>query len=242
MNQFHIDPTFSVYRLTKRSMRDTAVMNHRRTMSIISSEIENATLVDGAETVIFAAFQGMSKFIPQVKRYRKLAEKAKHVYVFGVVDCPIPEIENITYVPLKPADQLAKEWFLVSFGRDYFSALATEELSNIDDPDEMRQFKGVWSFDIFLVGILHEWLSNIVGLRLDVQDQSGHDYLKQAELISNSIGRMTLRVMDNKGKDDVVYQELEKIMQGSLHPAYHHLIENPTVETLQAKYHNAGSA
>jgi len=242
MNQFNIDPTFSVYRLTRRSMRDTAVMNHRRTMSVISSEIENATIIDGAETVIFSAFQRMSKFIPQVKRYRQLAAKAKHVYVFGAVDCPLPQIENLTYVPLKPADQLAKEWFLVSFGRDYFSALATEEISRIDDPDNMRKFKGVWSFDVFLVGILFEWLSNIVGLRLDLQNQTGHDYLKQAQLISNSIGRMTLRVMDNKGKDDLVYTELEKIMQGSLHPAYHNIKETQTVETLQAEYRNAGSA
>lgn len=232
MSQFSIDPAFSVYRLTKRSMQDTAIMNHRRTMSIISNEIENATIVDDAETTVFSSFQRMSRFLPQVKRYRELASKSKHVYVFGVVDCDLPEIDKLTYVPLKMSDQLAKEWFLVSFGRDYFSALATEELSDMDDPDHLRKFKGVWSFDVFLVSILHEWLSGIVGKRLDLEIPEGHDYLKQATLISNTIGRMSMRVMDHKDdEDNDIFKELEHIMSSSLHPAYKHIKANRKVQT-----------
>lgn len=242
MQQFNIDPTFSVYQLTKRSMQNTAVMSHRKTMSVISNEIENATLNDDANTVVFSSFQRMSRFLPQLKRYRQLASKSKHVYVFGVVDCELPAIENITYVPLQPDDQLAKEWFLVSFGHDYFTALATEELTHIDDPDHMRQFKGVWTYDVFLVSILHEWLSGIVGMRLEQRQSEQHDYQRQAEIMSNTIGRMTVRVMDHEGENDVIYNELQTIMQKSLHPAYKALKENPQVKTIKHDIRATGSA
>lgn len=218
MSDFNIDPKFSVYSLVKRSLRDKSVLNHRRTMSVISNEIENATLIDNASTVVFSSFQRMSRFLPQVERYRQLAAKSKHVYVFGEVDVELPKISNLTYVPLKATDQLAKEWFIVSFGRDYFSALATQELSHIDDPDKDRVFKGVWSFDVFVVGILHEWLSGIVGLRMEQRLEESHNYLKQAELLSNTIGRMSVRLMNKKSKTSVLSQELQGIMEGALHP------------------------
>lgn len=230
MSKFNIDSEFSVYQLVKRSLKDKSVLNHRRTMSIISSEIENATLVDGAETVVFSAFQRMSRFLPQEKRYRKLAKTAKHIFVFGVMDTDVPDIDNLTYVPLKPTDQLAKEWFLISFGRDYFSALATEELTHIDDPDSIRKFKGVWTFDVFMVSILHDWLCGTVGLRYEERQVESHNYLKQAQLISNTIGRMAVRVMDNKEHDRVVHSELQKIMQATLHPTLNNMQKDPMVE------------
>lgn len=238
MNQFNIDPDFSVYSLTKRSMQNATLLSHRRTMSIISNEIENATIIDHADNVIFSSFQRMSKFLPQVERYRQIASTAKHAYVFGIVDCELPAIDNVTYVPLQPSDQLAKEWFLVSFGRDYFSALATEELSNIDEADEARKFKGVWSFDVFLVGILHEWLSGIVGLRSIQQESEKHDYQRHADVLSNTIGRMTVRLMDHEGDNDVVYSELQTIMTKTLHPAYNALKEHPQVDKVDPLQQN----
>ena len=221
IKQFHIDPSFSVYELTRRSMQDTAVMHHRKTMTVISNEIENATIVDDVKNTVFSSFQRMSRFLPQAGRYRELAAKSEHVYVFGVVDCDLPTIDNLTYVPLKPTDQLAKEWFCVSHGRDYFTALATEELSDIDDPDHLREFKGVWSFDAFMVELLYDWLARIVDLKqMPVRERN---YLKQAELISNTIGRMAVRVMDHQDDDPVTYDELQSIMQSSLHPAHNHI-------------------
>jgi len=242
MQQFNVDPTFSVYALTKRGMQNTALMSHRKTMSIVSNEIENATLMDNANGVIFSSFQRMSRFLPQADRYHQLASKSEHVYVFGIVDCDLPNIDNLTYVPLKPDDQLAKEWFLVSFGYDYFTALATEELTHIDDPDHLRHFKGVWTYDIFLVGILHEWLSGIVGMRMEQRQPEQHDYQRQAEIISNTIGRMTVRVMDHDKEDDVVHNELQSIMEKSLHPAYNKLKKNPQVETISNDIRATGSA
>jgi DICT domain-containing protein len=240
MPDYNIDPQFSVFALVKRSLRDKAVMHHRQTMSLISKEIENASIIDNASNIVFSSFQRMSRFLPQEQRYRLLAAKSKHVYVFGEIDCELPKIANLSYVPLKPSDQLAKEWFIVSFGHDYFSALATEELSHIDDPDTKRIFKGVWTFDVFVVGILHEWLSSIVGLRLEQRLDDSHDYLKQAELITNAVERMEKRMEKFEGDKAIILKELQGIMDTSLSPTVDTMKTNPTVETLKNVYRSEG--
>jgi hypothetical protein len=222
MSEFNIDPSFSVYRLVQRNNQNSE-LSHRRTMSIISYEIENASLIDDASTVVFSSFQRMSKFLPQEKRYRKLASIAKDVYVFGVPDVELPEIDNITYVPLKPGDQLAKEWFLVSYGKDYFSALATEELTDIDDPDPDRVFKGVWTFDMSLVSILHEWLSGLVGMRFEQRTGEDHDLNSQLKLMSHTIGRMVIRTLEQGKEDKEVNQELRTLVKSGLYPAIQEL-------------------
>lgn len=218
MSEFNIDPSFSVYRLVQRNNKNSE-LSHRRTMSIISYEIENASLVDDASTVVFSSFQRMSKFLPQEQRYRRLADIAKHVYVFGVPDADLPEIDNITYVPLKPDDQLAREWFLVSYGADYFSALATEELTHIDDPDPDRIFKGVWTFDLSLVSILHEWLSGLVGLRFEQRTSEHHDLNNQLKLMGNTIGRMAVRSLEASKESDEVQSELRQLIETGVYPA-----------------------
>ncbi|MEO1164553.1 MAG: DICT sensory domain-containing protein [Chloroflexota bacterium] len=228
MQTFQIDPKFSVYKMARHSLRDVSIVNGRRTMTIISNQIENSTLIDGAETVIFSAFQRFSKFKPQMKRYRKLAEQAKQIYVFGVQDEELPAIENITYVPLKETDQLAKEWFLVSFGRDYFTALATEETTHFDDPDHTRKFKGAWSFDIAVVDTLYSSLCLAVN-HVDFSNPRDHaNHTRQAQLLSNIIGRLSVRVMDDNPRDRNVHAELRKIMKSGLYPLLKYLEEaNP---------------
>lgn len=228
MHTFTIDPGFSVYQLARHSLRDVSIVNGRRTMNIISNQIENSTLIDGAETVIFSAFQRYSKFRPQMKRYRKLAEQSKEIYIFGVPDEDLPPIENITYVPLKETDQLAKEWFLVSFGHDYFTALATEETTHIDDPDHQRTFKGAWSFDIAVVSMLYDSLSQAVN-RVDFTNyRKDANHTRQAQLLSNIIGRLSVRIMDDNPRDRDVHAELRKITKDGLYPLLKYLEEaNP---------------
>jgi hypothetical protein len=189
-----IDPTFSVYHLVERS-HEQAMLRHRKTMSLVSYEIENASIVDRASTRVFSGFQRLSKFLPQVERYRKLAEVAESVYVFGIDDIMPPAIPNVTYVPLRREDQLSKEWFLVSYGRDYFSALATEELTSIDDPDDERMFRGLWTFEERLVSILHDWLSRAVDadtytIQHEIEEAGGHNMTNQMQLVANAMQRM----------------------------------------------------
>lgn len=189
-----IDPSFSVFHLTERVQQQSTLLNHRRTMSLVSYEIENATLVDGARTRIFAGFQLFSKFMRQLTRYTTIALRAETVYVFGVPDVNPPELPNITYIPLKRTDQLAKEWFLVSYGRDYGSALATEEVTNITHPDHERLFKGIWTFDPAMVVILQQWLSSAVDARELLIHESDLNFARQVQLMGRTVTRLTGRL------------------------------------------------
>lgn len=219
MREFSIDPTFSVYGLVGRvqNVNVSATLSHRRTMSIVSYEIENATLVDGARTRVFSSFQRMSKFLPQMERYQELARKAEAVWVFGVPDVWPDPIPNVTYVPLKPEDQLAKEWFLVSYGPSYFSALATEETTDIDMPDEQRQFKGLWTFELSMVQILYDWLTSTVGFNTQYLEPDHHDYQQQTAILHRTIQRMQQR--RERHKNPLICDELGHIIEHSLNPA-----------------------
>ncbi|MFZ4813219.1 MAG: DICT sensory domain-containing protein [Phototrophicaceae bacterium] len=192
-----VDPSFSVYGLVDRVSKQSTVIQSRYAMQVISYEIENATLKDGARTTIFSSFQRLSKFIPQVERYTQLAAQSQRTYVFGIPDVDVlPAIPNLYYVPLKPYDRLAQEWFLVSYGADYYSALATEELSHIDDPDDQRKFRGVWTFELDMVTTLYEWLAGVVGISNQVtdMDQVSHDYAQQIKRMGNTANRLTARI------------------------------------------------
>ncbi|MEO8397397.1 MAG: DICT sensory domain-containing protein, partial [Chloroflexota bacterium] len=170
------------------------LLNHRRTMSMISFEIENATLIDGAKSRIFAGFQYMSKFVPQAKRYQKLAATAESVYVFGVHDIQPPMIPNINYIPLASTDRLASEWFVIAHSTTYSSALATEELSRFSDPDSQRQFKGIWTFDMAIVAIMHDWLASLVDARPLTDAEKAHDFAQQRALIGKSYERLNQKI------------------------------------------------
>jgi DICT domain-containing protein len=191
---YTIDPTFSVYQLIERIESHSMLLNHRRTMSMISFEIENATLIDSANSRIFAGFQYMSKFLPQVKRYQRLAATAESVYVFGVQDVPPPPIPNVHYIPLASSDRLANEWFVIAHGTRYSSALATEEISRFSDPDDQRQFKGIWTFDMAIVAILHDWLASLVDVRPFADAEKAHDFAQQRVLIGKSYERLNQKV------------------------------------------------
>ncbi|MBI1256593.1 MAG: hypothetical protein GC204_03920 [Chloroflexi bacterium] len=191
---YTVDPSFSVYRLIERIENHSILLNHRRTMSMISFEIENATLIDGAKSRIFAGFQYMSKFLPQVKRYEKLATSAESVYFFGVYDVQPPVLPNIHYVPLSATDRLAGEWFVIAHGTAYSSALATEELSRFSDPDDQRQFKGIWTFDMPIVAIMHDWLASLVDAHPLAEAEKAHDFARQRALIGQSYTRLNQKV------------------------------------------------
>lgn len=215
----HIDPGFSVFELTQRIQDQSSILNHRQTMNLISYEIENATLKDGARTRIFSSFQRMSRFIPQIPRYQKLAQTAESIYVFGIPDVIPPSIPNITYIDLKPTDRLAREWFLVSYGKDFASALATEELTHIDDPDTSRMFKGIWTFDAGLTSILEEWLTRTVDAEPLYIDEAAQDGRRIAQYINNIHNRL-LKQYEQKMQVDrktTIQKELHAIVKDNVY-------------------------
>jgi class 3 adenylate cyclase/DICT domain-containing protein len=185
-----IDPDFSVYHLVGRIRQTSTMISHRRTMNIMSYEIEDATRVHRSRGRIFASFQLMSKFIPQMDRYKEIARNAEHVYVFGVPDVVLPELDNITYVKLAPADQLSREWFVVNHGREFHSVLATEELSDVHDRDTSRLFHGLWTFDVDMVRIIEEWLSSAVDANPLNIGEDEYNFQRQTEIMSHTMERL----------------------------------------------------
>lgn len=215
---------FSVFDLVERVQSKSTLLRHRRTMSLVSYEIENITLQDAARTRIFSGFQLYSKFIPQMKRYTRLAELADTVYVFGVPDVELPAIPNITYMPIAATDSLAQEWFLVSYGADYASALATREITRIEEEDALRMFKGVWTFDYMTVKFLHDALTRVVGQDPLAVPQSRR-YTQQVRLMSKSLQRMAtglVRMTNGRSRrsdDEAVKTEVAAVIEKELDPA-----------------------
>jgi DICT domain-containing protein len=188
-----IDPTLSVYQLAARSQEQRIVVNHRRTMLVISHEIENTIIKHQVRARVFSAFQWMSRFTPQVARYQRLAQFAEAVYVFGCMDTVPPPIANVHYIPLKQTDQLAKEWFLIADSPEYFTALATEEITPPRTPEEERQFQGIWTFDEDLVSIMQEWLTSLVDAR-PLLGTDKRNYQRQVKLMSDALAGLTARM------------------------------------------------
>lgn len=186
------DSHFSIWDLVRRVETRSALVNHRRTMNIISHEIEDVTISGHESGHIFAGFQYLSRFLPQEKRYRKMAEYADAIYVFGVPDVDVPDIPNLHYVHLSPGDTLTREWFIVSYGPNYASALATHEpKTSIYDPDELRMFKGLWTFDKDVVAVLYQWLVNVLDLRdVVLSDNPDYDHQRQVMAVNREIKRL----------------------------------------------------
>lgn len=213
---FHIDPQFSVWRLVTKVRTSSTRLNHRVTMNVISNEIEDVTLLDSERTRIFSGFQRMSKFLPQLERYRRMAQSAECIYVFGIPDVALPEIPGIVYVELKPEHQLAREWFLVSSGPGYASALVTEEVTSIDTEDSLRVFNGLWTFDANIIEVLDEWLCNIVNMQGELQP-AHHDNDHQIRIMNNTVNRLLLKATRSR-YNKVVQGEIKSIIKNGIYP------------------------
>jgi DICT domain-containing protein len=166
--ELNIDPTFSVWGLTQRVRTGSTLLNHRKTMNLMSYAIEDVTLIEKERARVFAGFQRFSRFQPQAKRYAQIAKLAQMTYVFGIPDVtPLP-IPGITFIPLTSRDQLAREWFLVSSNDSFACALVTQEVTSEVTRDSERMFEGILSFDVRLVEILDEWLVRTVNAQVPI--------------------------------------------------------------------------
>ena len=196
----NINPSASLYELVERTRQDTSLYNNRQAMLIISHEIEEAIILSEVRARVFSGFQRMSRFIPQVQRYRKLAHFAETIYVFGIMDVKPPSISRIRYVPLKEGDQLANEWFLVADSPNFYSVLATQETETQRDRSETPMFRGVWSFDEELIVILQSWLTDLVGALPLPDHAQTRDEKQHLSAMTNSLLRMTKRLTNALGE------------------------------------------
>lgn len=197
--QININLNASVYSLLENTSDHRETINTVHTMRTISHSIENTVVNERLPVRLFSGFQRMSSFLPQIKRYERLADAAHAIYVFGVMDVSPPAITGVNYVPISEEHQLAREWFIVTETRDFFTALVTEELPGQDTMDPNRKFKGVWSFDEEMIGILDGALSSWVGLPpSEAPQRDQNDYRDTVEIMGNMIHRLTRDIADTK--------------------------------------------
>lgn len=197
--ELNINLNASVYGLLENTSDHRETINTVHTMRTISHSIEDTVMHERLPVRLFSGFQRMSSFLPQVKRYERLADAAHSIYVFGEMDVNPPPITGVHYVPIKANHQLAREWFIVAETRDFFTALVTEELPGQDTLDPDRQFKGVWSFDEEMVGILEGALSSWVGLPpKNDQDRDAIAYRDTVEIMGNMVHRLTREIANNR--------------------------------------------
>lgn len=218
-----IELDFSLWPVVDRWETSYLFANYKGVLTTISHEIEQGLKRTGNQPRLFAGFQKLSLFIPQVKRYRRLARSAGHLWVFGIPDVIPPQIENVTYVYLTQRHALAKEWFIVVDGQDFFSALIAQDLSGFSVPDPQRQFRGVWTFDDELVHTLQQQLSLAIGLPPHSRKDIGpRNYMRHLATISQSASNLVDRL---ETRNQIILRQQQ--MQEELSQMLVHDLRNP---------------
>lgn len=220
-----IDPNFSVYRLLERNIQQNFSVRHRETMRQISYEIENSAAVSLGKTRLFAGFQRLSHFIPQIERYRAMAPSMEGIYVFGIPDVEPPPINKIHYLLLSPEDMLSHEWFVVSYGPGYSSAVGTEEVSAPSTQEHDRIFKGVWTFNPFIVSIIGNWISRAIDvpeIKWEIDELLHRQHLhRMVESIDHLIGQIDVNDQGSLAtRRALLRQELTETLRGELQSSH----------------------
>lgn len=154
----------SLYRMIPPQVRDSVFVNSVSLMNVISHEIEDVVINNGLQVDFYAGFQRFSYFARQLRRYRRLAQVCRRVYVWGVPDIEPPPIPGVEYISVTPTMDLAREWFLVVDSPQFYSALLTQELTYGQElPKGQRRFQGIWTYDPDIVGRAYLLLSQVLG-------------------------------------------------------------------------------
>jgi signal transduction histidine kinase len=196
-------------------------------LAFISHEIEN-TLVGSpraprpAAVRLFAGFQKFSFFLPQVQRYRWLAS-TNQVWVFGVPDGIVPDIPNITYIPIPEGHALAREWFLVADSAQAPVALVAEELRDFPPPPGQppaappRFFRGIWTYDPRLVRLLVQSVCQELQL-----DPPAAGLIDRKDAL-DQLARTTTRVIRRMEQSQLELQQQQQVQEDYVHMVIHDL-------------------
>ncbi|NJK81863.1 MAG: hypothetical protein HC914_19180, partial [Chloroflexaceae bacterium] len=204
----------SLYRMIPQNVRDSVFVNSVPLMNVISHEIEDVVMNNGLKVDFYAGFQHFSRFARQVKRYTRLANVCRRVYVWGIADVTPPAIPGVEYLPLTEDMSLAREWFVVVDSPTFFTSLMTQEQTwGVDVPPGQRRFEGIWTYDSDIVSRAHLLISQLLGhfyegvVERDYECQSKH--LVQ---ISNRL----VRRQDQQASREVLSQHHSSLLRAGL--------------------------
>jgi signal transduction histidine kinase len=188
--------SLSLFALAQTSRERQLFVNDQVGLQRISLDVENTVLAEGRPARVFAGFQKWSRALPVLGRYARLARVARGLWVFGLPDVEPPATPGLTWVSLTERHALAREWFLIVDGEHYFTALAAEDLTGLDVPDERRRFRAVWSFDDAVVHDLAGHLGDALGLAPAVEPPARRDYAGQLRRVGATVSQLLTRLQE----------------------------------------------
>ncbi len=125
-------------------------------MNTISHIIEDAVIRSPGVADMHVSFQYFSRFKFQVRRYRRVAEAAHGLWIYGVQDAPMPYLVRTTPVPTD-GTPLEKYWFVIAYGPGIYMTLLAEE---IFAEGRDRAYEGFYTFQATtafqVISILHQ--------------------------------------------------------------------------------------
>lgn len=185
----------SLYRSVAQQYEEVCAVNTVPMMNAISRAIEDQVITHRLPVELYAGFQRFSSFSRQARRYERLGDVGRRVYVFGVPDVDPPRIPGVEYVALDPSDDLAREWFLLVDTPALWTALVTREEPGRDPLTGGRRFTGLWSFDAQVTERIALLISQHMGRGF--RPVHGRDAAAQtrhiAEMSSALLGRLERR-------------------------------------------------
>ncbi|MDQ1610451.1 MAG: hypothetical protein QOG00_382 [Pyrinomonadaceae bacterium] len=135
-------------------------------LEYVSLLIENALLLrTHREGRVYAGFEKLSRMEYVADRFLRISDVSERVYVFGMPDWKPPRHPNLGVVKLKPATNLAREWFVIAHSNKYNAALVAVDEDGFDTPvlDE-RNFRSFKSTDPAIVARLAEAAEDLIDL------------------------------------------------------------------------------
>ena len=133
-------------------------------LEYVSLMIENALLLrTHREGRVYAGFEKLSRMEYVADRFLRISDLSERVYVFGVPDWKPPRHPNLGVVEVKPATNLAREWFVIAHSNKYNAALVALDEEGFDVPalDE-RYFRSFKSTDPSIVARLAEAAEDLI--------------------------------------------------------------------------------
>ncbi len=136
--------------LTNKFLR--AQVYFKASLTALSHAMEDLVIVGNEQPLVIANFQRERFYRQETRRYARIAKRSDQVYVMAAPDSDLVATSNpYTVVPFDPKDDfLAQEWHLVIVAQKYSACIVCREFSAPVEGisfDELRQFKGIWTFD-----------------------------------------------------------------------------------------------
>jgi DICT domain-containing protein len=139
--------------LTISTPDDFSRVSFRYTFSVeamikISHIIEDMVIRTPAVADMHVSFQHLSRLVPQKDRYRRVAEAAKRLWLYGTYDIPTNTFDSLSRTTIIDTtdSSLAHYWFVVAYGPGIGMSLVAEEVPSLTGTE--RFYEGFYTFEL----------------------------------------------------------------------------------------------